>query len=30
MADTINIVDKYWGVKVNFNPEDAHTWEFKG
>jgi NitT/TauT family transport system substrate-binding protein len=28
MADTINIVDKYLGVKVNFKPEDAYTSEF--
>jgi NitT/TauT family transport system substrate-binding protein len=28
MADTINLVDKYLGVKVNFKPEDAYTSEF--
>jgi NitT/TauT family transport system substrate-binding protein len=28
MADTINVVDKYLGVKVNFKPEDAYTSEF--
>ena len=28
MADTINIVNKYLGVKVDFKPEDAYTSEF--
>ena len=28
MADTINVVDEYLGVKVDFKPEDAYTSEF--
>ena len=28
MADTVNIVSKYLGVKVDFKPEDAYTSEF--